>query len=837
MISNKNLKKIKFGILFGCLFYFIFASHVHFSLIDINNDKSDNKVKTSLDPTHDLTGTPIYIDNTDPLHDWATFQATYAWCTGDGSAFQPYTISQVLIDGPHTELITIKNSDVNFSITWCDLLNGDTGIYLDNVTNGEIQYNNCSGGSIGIYLDDCYDNLISNNNFQYISLGIYSYDSSYSEITRNNFIESNKGIYFIDSFSNIIDDNVFNALIEYGIKLDGSNQNYFAHNEISDACYGVYSSSSEHNTIYNNTIHDLTNWDSCGVLSSGDYNNISENNIERCNMAGIKVVDGNFNDILNNTIDTIKESGIIVESCSNFNVKSNVIMNVLEFGIELINSESGDAFNNLLYDCGFNVDGDPSLMSNLNLNVSNKVNNKPVYFYEGINGLNNGDFINAGQILLYSCDLGVFSNLNLDYCSMGIGLYYCESTSISDSDFTYNLHSGIFVKSSNYTIITNITASNNGKGIAIEICDDISITESNLSYNEVGVYGGNAENEYSIIYAGTKAKIEDNTIAYNNYSGIHVFGGDNFLIKDNLIERNRDHGIHLASQSNFNNISNNIARYNSYTGIFLDECSYNTISGNVFNYNTIGGIYLDVFSSNNTISDNTVSYNGDFGIKLVLTYQTHGNNITKNILTSNYDTTVSLDYSSSGILIFNGGRKDNFISENTIRNHIYSIEIRSSYNITLTKNELYDDLYLMSSTDINFTKNLLVGSTLDIKIIHILMTSNCTFIENELKFAGFSIKYVSNYNSFIGNVISDSEYAFAFFDSSYNKVINNSIYRASQCFLENGDCIENVFSGNYCEEGFFLPIEIWIAIISSIVVVGVGVFLAIFLKRRKSIHK
>ena len=129
MISNKNLKKIKFGILFGCLFYFIFSSQIHIPLIDIRNDKTESKVKTSLDPIHDLTGTTIYIDNTDPSNNWSVFQATYAWCTGDGSSTDPYNIPQVLIDGPYSNLITIKNSDVYFSITWCDLLNGDTVSY------------------------------------------------------------------------------------------------------------------------------------------------------------------------------------------------------------------------------------------------------------------------------------------------------------------------------------------------------------------------------------------------------------------------------------------------------------------------------------------------------------------------------------------------------------------------------------------------------------------------------------------------------------------------------------------------------------------------------------
>jgi parallel beta-helix repeat protein len=405
LISNKIQKKIKIGILLGCFFFFIFASQIHIPLSTENkpDNKFDTNVKTNLDPIHDLTGTTIFIDNTDPLHDWATFQATYAWCIGDGSAFQPYTIPQVLIDGPNITLITIKNSDVYFSLTWCDLLNGYHAIYLDNVTNGEILYNYCSRGAYGIYLD---------------------------------------------------------------------------------------------------------------------------------------------------------------------------------------------------------------------------------------------------------------------------------------------------------------------------------------------------------------------------------------------------------SDSSFNNISGNIVTYNTITGISLHG------------------------SSNNSISENTVSYNDEYGIRL--TEPSNDNNITKNTLNS-----------KKGIMISHCA--DNLISENTIRSQASSIYIVNSDSIIIIKNTLYNGLNLWGSANLTFSNNLLDGPAMKFITIYLMDTSGSKFIENELKWAEFKITFHSDNNSFIGNVLSDPPTAFYFKDSSYNEVINNSIYRAGRCFQESGNCIGNVFIGNTCQEGMESPFHMLGAIIGSIAVVGVTVFM--FLRRRKYLRK
>jgi len=790
LISNKNLKKIKFGILLGCLFYFIFASQIRVPLFDIRNDKTENNVKLSLDPIHDLSGTSIYIDNTHPSYDWAAFQAAYAWCTGDGSALQPYIISQVL-----TTTITIKNSDVYFEITWCD----QSGISLNNVTIGTLLYNDCSG-STGISLYDCHNNTIFYNDFSAL-YGISAEYCTYNEIYSNNFLGYSRGIDFDHCFNNTIDENIISLSEDYGVFLYESGYNNVTRNDISTSDCGVYLASANHNFVFNNTIHDITDDWSYGVyLSGGVYNNISKNIIERCKMTGL-YLEGDFNTISDNIFDTINEIGIKVESCSNFNLKGNILTNIAEFGISLINSETGDVVENLLYGCGFNVDGNPSLMSNLNLDISNQVNSKPVYFHEGITGLTNGDIVNAGQIILYSCDLGDLSNLNLNHCSMGIGLYYCESTSISDSEFSYNIHSGIKVKSSNYTTITSINALRNRNGITFEESNDINITKSTLSYNEVGIYGG-----YISQNAGTNANLVNNIITYNNNSGIHIMGGNYALINENRLENNKIHGIYLSHESSFNNISNNIARYNIQAGICLELSSYNVIS------------------------DNTASYNKDFGIFL---YYAYYNYVHKNILNSNIEATLSYDRDAAGIRIWSSY---NLVTENSMKGNKESINM-GGVNNSIINNNLFDSVYISGARNLNFSKNLLTGSMTEIKRIYLIgNTRNSIFIENELRWANFRLQRDSDNNTFIRNILSDCKIAFYFDDCSYNKVINNSIYRASECFAEYGDSVGNVFSGNYCEEGFFLPIEvIYTIVFGSIALIGVTVFL--ILKKRKDNRK
>ena len=783
MISN-NRKKINLGILLGCLICFFFISQINHQTgtENIADNNFENNVKTSPDPIYEATS--IYIDNTDPSNDWAMFQFTYAWCTGDGSSTDPYTIPQVL-----TTQITIKNSDANFSIIWCDV----NTISLNNVTNGRIQNNDCSGGITGISLYDCHYNWIAYTNFQGGS-GISGAYSTYNEFYGNNFLNCYRGINIEHCFNNTVDYNVISDSSEYCVRLYNSDYNYITRNDLSSIHVGVSLSSSNHNTVFNNTVHDVTEDWSFGMYSGGDYNNISNNIIERCNMLSI-YIEGDSNVISDNVIDMSNETGIKIEDSTNFLVTNNLISNILGFGIEIINSESGVVSENSLYGCGFNVEGNVFLIGNLDLNNSNQVNDKPVYFYEWKSGLYNIDVINAGQIILYACVFVDLSNLNLNNCTIGLSLYHCVSINITDSEFNYNRYSGIQMKLSNSIRFSNINATNNGYGINFDNCNFTTIKDSTITYNEVGIYGK----------AGIYVFVKDNLISYNEYDGIHIYSGDNYNISNNRIERNGEYGIYLySSQTNY-------------------------ILGNFVNYNTIAGIYL-YYSSNNKILDNTATYNGDYGFKL---YHSSENNISKNTLTSNYDTTTSSDWSSTGLYM--QGCSYNLVIENYIQNHQISMSIEGSHHINITKNLLYDGLRIRSSTFCTFSKNLLDGTaTPSFETIFVSYSLYCIFTENTLKFARFRIEYDSENNSFVGNIISDCDVAFTFSSSSYNEVRNNKIYRVGQCFKEVGDCVGNIFVNNYCEEGYL--VQIIIAIIIVGITVG-GIVGLIFLRKRMEKRK
>ena len=501
--------------------------------------------------------------------------------------------------------------------------------------------------------------------------------------------------------------------------------------------------------------------------------------------------------------------GIKLESCSNFEIRNNRITDAKHFGINLIDSEDGDVLDNHLYNSGFNIDGNPSLIYQLNLDTSNLVNSKPIYFYEGLTGLYNEDILNPGQIILYSCDLVIFSNLNLSHCSRGIGLYYCKSINISDSEFSHNFYSGIYERSCNLTIISDITALQNGNGIKFEKANDITIQDCTLSYNEMGIFAGNIitlPGGYTTeIDAGIYFEALNNVITYNNKSGIYLFGGNFSLIEENRLEYNMEDGIYLDEESSFNTISNNIARYNSRSGIFLQH------------------------SSCNEISDNTASYNKDFGINL--DYADY-NYVYKNILNSNINSSAWYDWDSAGIQL--RGCINNLVAENIMKDNKESIQILGGINNTFIFNELYDHFEVYGGWYLNFSNNLLIGALGQSNRMYLEGVKYGFFSENKLRWSYIKLIYDSNNNTFLRNTLTDFNInivAFTFVDSSYNKVINNSIYRSSDCFREVGDCVGNIFIGNYCEEGFFLPIEVvYLIIFGSITLIGVGIFL--FLRKR-----
>ncbi|MEM3397306.1 MAG: NosD domain-containing protein [Thermoplasmata archaeon] len=225
---------------------------------------------------------PIHITNN------AEFTYQNGVVAGSGTQSDPYIIEGWEIDAEGgTYCIWIENTDAYFVIRNTTLLNATTGgggaygvgIELENVQNGIIENNTCTGLQYGIYMflsryNTVTGNTLSNN----FAHGMYLESSDYNEIRENSAAGNIVGVSLIGS--------TYNTVI-YNRAVDNSNS-------------GIYLSSASNNTIASN---DATNNSLIGIcFFDSDYNTISENNVSsnQIHKHGLYLNNSHNNTIINN---------------------------------------------------------------------------------------------------------------------------------------------------------------------------------------------------------------------------------------------------------------------------------------------------------------------------------------------------------------------------------------------------------------------------------------------------------------------------------------------------------------------------------------------------------
>ncbi|MFX0046521.1 MAG: nitrous oxide reductase family maturation protein NosD [Candidatus Hermodarchaeota archaeon] len=192
---------------------------------------------------------------------------------GNGTPEYPYIIDGLNISevyGRHC--IAINNTQVSFTISNCSFhtlyagISWEAGIYLENVTNGEIVHNTFSDNDDGIYLIRSDSNTVSDNKCTDNGFGIHLIDSDSNTLTNNTCTDNNSGIHLIDSDSNTVANNTCN-INEYGISIDGPEQSAIIHPHDE-------SRSSHSNIIANNTC----NFNGIGIYLYESISNIVEDN-------------------------------------------------------------------------------------------------------------------------------------------------------------------------------------------------------------------------------------------------------------------------------------------------------------------------------------------------------------------------------------------------------------------------------------------------------------------------------------------------------------------------------------------------------------------------------
>ena len=213
---------------------------------------------------------------------------------GDGSPENPFIIDglDIVVDGGH--LISISNTRVSFTISNCNLTGAcvntmygtdGTGIYLNNVTNGELVNNICNSNWHGIRLKYSDYNTVENNTCLFNLNAIGLAFSSYNTVANNTCTS-----------------------IDHGIGLGGgSDYNIVANNTCnSNRVIAIHLGFVGYNTVANNTCK----YNGIGIHLSGSADNILENNICCNNSVGISLGESDHNTVVNNTC--INNRGICI---------------------------------------------------------------------------------------------------------------------------------------------------------------------------------------------------------------------------------------------------------------------------------------------------------------------------------------------------------------------------------------------------------------------------------------------------------------------------------------------------------------------------------------------
>ncbi|MBN1216802.1 MAG: right-handed parallel beta-helix repeat-containing protein [Candidatus Lokiarchaeota archaeon] len=788
--KNFNKKTIALISIFLISFIinFFFISSISIQHHIPNNDIVQNPKDIFKNSNHwDLSSTPIFINDSASgvgAHNW-TWAVNEDWCSGFGTWNDPFIIENVSINGNYENTpITICNSNKSFIIKNCDLSNSKFdleypdyvgGILLENVSNGKIIENNCSNnGGVGIILKNSQNcTIIQNNVNDNIRNGIELFYSKNCTIEENiinsnrihgiDLFYSNNSIIFKNNISNsevghgiygntqntTISENKLNTL-EYGINFGGHN-NIIKKNEFSNCSIGgiiIYpytigyklDTESINNTIDDNIFSDIQNK---GIEITYRVNKslVKDNIIENSNYCGI-IDYGNNSTLTNNTIISCKY-GLFIDPYTNNGNYSDNTLDRCEFGIYFNgNGENQVIRNNELKMCGIFLNKENSLvdLTSYKIDTTNKVNDKPIYYFVNSSYLNSNNFTNPdspGQIILINCNHSIVSNFKISNSSFSVLIFYSNNITLNNNIATNNTISSFFIYNTNNSYITNnCISANYDNGLTIEKSFNLSI--------------------------------EENQISENNNSGIYLSEDNCIMIKNNTIFNNIIHGIYFSDLCNNSDIINNTIINNHQIGINIKNSIKIDIINNSINQNTLCGINIsfseNIILDNNIVSDlncgininsvynlllenNIISENLIYGIKIIDSKEI---DINSNIIENNPYYGIYISNTNTSSQIYNI-----YINNNIFKSNQFSIFLGlNTFNITIDSNIISTNIY---------------GISLDNCINSTISNNNFT-----LNYIGITLLEDSGYNliflnEFYDNILQAND------DGFFNKWDNGSI--------------------------------------------------------------
>lgn len=381
--------------------------------------------------------------------------------------------------------------------------------------------------SIGVYVPGRMSVIIKNLKIRKFTYGIYLNGSTDNILTNNTVLDSPRGIYLYSSSRNTVSGNNFFTNNQGGISLLFSNNNIIANNRSTNSI-GISLNNSNSNTLINN----ISSNDALGIIIGYSNSNNLNGNISDLNTYyGIQIYFSN-NNILTNNIAQNNYYGISLSSSGGNSLTNNIMKN--------------NKYN-------FEVYGDLDAHFLNNIDTTNIVDGKLIYY---INGANN-------QIYSSSTNAGIL------YC------IECKNVIISNLEFTGNTY-GLFLRKTQDSIIENIKSNGNQIGMILSSSTGNHIINSYIKFNSViGISLLNSHFNF----------LERNSID-SNQTGILITASNENKINKNNIFNSLGGGSGMILQSSYNNIINENTFFNNYYGLTV-----NVASGQVYRNNFIDNMF------------------------------------------------------------------------------------------------------------------------------------------------------------------------------------------------------------------------------------------------------
>jgi parallel beta-helix repeat protein len=383
-----------------------------------------------------------------------------------------------------------------------------------------------------------------------------------------------------------------------------------------------------------------------------------------------------------NNIITGNSGGIIL-SCDNSTVINNTIANNEYEGMLIFDSSNNPLINNTISGNPYNF-GITQSPFNQNIDTSNTINGKPLYYLENQTNLNinPASYPDVGFLALVNCTNTTVENLTLQSNYNGLILAETRNSTIKNNILKGNVEGLVLVNSPNSTIQNNNITNNSWKGLAIDHSPNATLEENRLTNNYFNLqitgdtlsdfmhnidttntangklmrYIKNASNlninSSTLSNTGYLALVDCHNVTAQNFTFEHNEILAAFTTNSSIVDNTVTNGSITLAYCSFMNLAANTITY-GLTGISLDHATNNTIARNRITGFNSSGISL-ASSSNNSISDNNIR-NETTGMSFD---SSNGNIIFRNNITDNFNYALALGTSSHNLFC-----RNNFINQ------------------------------------------------------------------------------------------------------------------------------------------------------------------------------